>query len=147
MGGALAAIAPTAAGAGVTIDTDVTAPCVVAGDAPRLRQVVDNLLANALRYAPKGTEIAVRLEREGERWRLSVRDQGPGIPVEHRESVFQPFHRVEPKGAGTGLGLAVVQEVAKRHGGRAWVADAQGPGAQVVLELPVEGPGTTTAAA
>lgn len=132
-------------GVWVTVEGPEPAPCTF--HASSVRQAVDNLLANALRYAPRGTEIAVRLEREGERWRLSVRDRGPGIPAEHRESVFQPFHRVEPKGAGTGLGLAVVQEVAKRHGGRAWVADAQGPGAEVVLELPVEGPGTTTAAA
>ncbi|WP_375768430.1 HAMP domain-containing histidine kinase [Archangium gephyra] len=132
-------------GVWVTVEGPEPAPCTF--HASSVRQAVDNLLANALRYAPKGTEIAVRLEREGERWRLSVRDQGPGIPAEHRESVFQPFHRVEPKGAGTGLGLAVVQEVAKRHGGRAWVADARGPGAEVVLELPVEGPGTSTAAA
>jgi len=132
-------------GVWVTVEGPEPAPCTF--HASSVRQAVDNLLANALRYAPKGTEIAVRLEREDERWRLSVRDQGPGIPAEHRESVFQPFHRLEPKGAGTGLGLAVVQEVAKRHGGRARVVDVEGPGAEVVLELPVEGPDTSTAAA
>ncbi|ATB43212.1 two-component sensor histidine kinase [Cystobacter fuscus] len=127
-----------ARGVWVVVEGPEPAPCTF--HAASVRQAVDNLLANALRYAPKGTELSVRLEHEGTRWRLSVRDRGPGIPVEHRESVFLPFHRVEPNGSGTGLGLAVVQEVAKRHGGRAWVAEATGPGAEVVLELPAEGP-------
>ncbi|PTL83102.1 HAMP domain-containing sensor histidine kinase [Vitiosangium sp. GDMCC 1.1324] len=132
-------------GVWVTVDGPEPAPCAFHGAS--VRQAVDNLLANALRYAPKGTEISVRLAHEGNGWRLSVRDRGPGIPVEHRQSVFQPFHRVEPKGEGTGLGLAVVQEVAKRHGGRAWVAEVEGSGAEVVLELPESGPGPATAVA
>ncbi len=143
---AAAAARAEAEGRGVwmMVEGPETAPCTF--HAASVRQAVDNLLANALRYAPKGTELSVRLMREATRWRLSVRDRGPGIPVEHREAVFLPFHRVEPTGAGTGLGLAVVQEVAKRHGGRAWVAEVEGPGAELVLELPAEGPATTTAA-
>jgi signal transduction histidine kinase len=131
-------------GVWVLVEGPESAPCSF--HAASVRQAMDNLLANALRYAPKGTELCVRLAREGNRWRLSVRDRGVGISAEHRESVFLPFHRVEPKGAGTGLGLAVVQEVAKRHGGRAWVAAVEGPGAEVVLELPVEGPPTGASA-
>jgi signal transduction histidine kinase len=132
-------------GVWVTVEGPEPAPCTF--HASSVRQAVDNLLANALRYAPEGTEVAVRLAREGERWRLSVRDQGPGIPAEHREAVFHPFYRVESGGPGTGLGLAVVQEVARRHGGRAWVAEVEGPGAEVLLELSVEGPGPTPPAA
>jgi signal transduction histidine kinase len=125
-------------GVWVTVEGPEPARCVFHG--PSVRQAVDNLLSNGLRYAPPGTELAVRLEREGEVWRLRVRDRGPGIAPEHREAVFQPFYRVEPSGPGTGLGLAVVQEVARRHGGRAWVAQPLGPGAEVVLELPAAGP-------
>ncbi len=129
-----------ARGVWVTVEGPEPAPC--AFHVSSVRQAVDNLLANALRYAPEGTEVAVRLTLEEGRWRLSVRDGGPGIAPAHREAVFQPFFRVESKGPGTGLGLSVVQEVAKRHGGRAWVADGEVPGTEVVLELPAGGPGS-----
>jgi signal transduction histidine kinase len=125
-------------GVWVTVDAPGPAPCVL--HASSVRQALDNLLANALRFAPRGTEISLRAERRDTLWRVSVRDRGPGIPVEHREKVFAPFYRVETSGPGTGLGLAVVEEVARRHGGRAYVADTQGPGAELVLELPEAGP-------
>ena len=125
-------------GVWITVEGPEPAPCSF--HAASVRQALDNLLANALRYAPKGTEIAARLAHEAGVWRLSVRDAGPGIPAEHRESVFQPFFRVETKGPGTGLGLAVVREVARRHGGRALVAPTDGPGTELVLELPESGP-------
>jgi signal transduction histidine kinase len=136
---AAAAARAEAEGRGVWILVEGPEPSPCTFHAPSVRQAVDNLLANALRYAPKGTEIRARLAREADVWRISVRDQGPGIPPEHREAVFRPFYRVEPGGSGTGLGLAVVHEVARRHGGRAFVADVT-PGAEVVLELPTEGP-------
>lgn len=125
-------------GVWVTVDAPEPAPCAI--NASSVRQAVDNLLANALRYAPSGTEVTLRAERRDGVWRVSVRDRGPGIPLEHREKVFVPFYRVEAHGRGTGLGLAVVQEVARRHGGRAYVADTEGPGAEVVMELPEAGP-------
>lgn len=130
-----------AEGRGVWLTVEGPRPAPGTFHAPSVRQAVDNLLSNALRFAPRGTEIALRLEHLGEGWRLSVRDRGPGIPREHREAVFAPFYRVEPAGPGTGLGLAVVQEVARRHGGRAYVADTEGLGAEVVLELPGLGAG------
>nr|WP_225937174.1 HAMP domain-containing sensor histidine kinase [Myxococcus sp. RHSTA-1-4] len=121
---------------GVWVTVEAPAPASCRFHAGSVRQAVDNLLANALRFAPSGTEITLRAERQGKTWRLSVRDRGPGIPPEHREKVFTPFYRVESAGRGTGLGLAVVAEVARRHGGHAYVADVPGPGAEVVLELP-----------
>ena len=129
-------------GAWITVEGPEPAPCAFHGAS--VRQAMDNLLANALRYAPSGTEISVRLEHEGTGWRLSVRDRGPGIPAEHWESVFQPFFRADAKGTGTGLGLAVVQEVARRHGGRAYVTPVAAPGTQLVLELPEAGPALAT---
>ncbi|ATB32741.1 two-component sensor histidine kinase [Melittangium boletus DSM 14713] len=128
-------------GVWITVEGPEPAPC--AFHAASVRQAMDNLLANALRYAPPGTEISVRLEQEEARWRLSVRDRGPGIAAEHWESVFQPFFRGDAKGAGTGLGLAVVQEVARRHGGLAYVTRVDAPGTQLVLELPEAGPSLT----
>ncbi|WP_434389714.1 sensor histidine kinase [Melittangium boletus] len=129
-------------GVWITVEGPEPAPC--AFHAASVRQAMDNLLANALRYAPSGTEISVRLAHAGAGWRLSVRDRGPGIPAEHWDTVFQPFFRAEPKGAGTGLGLAVVREVAHRHGGRVQVVPVEAPGTEVVLELPEAGPARTS---
>jgi signal transduction histidine kinase len=115
---------------------DTPRPAVARVNATALRQAVDNLLSNALRFAPRGTPIRARLERHGETWRLSVRDEGPGIPEAQREAVFAPFHRVD-RGGGSGLGLAIVSEVLRQHGGRAFAeAPTSGQGACVVLELP-----------
>jgi signal transduction histidine kinase len=107
-------------------------------DAGSLRQAMDNLLGNALKFSTAHGEIHVKLVEDAGRYRVSVRDAGPGIPPEEREAVFEPFHRGEGVGAkpGSGLGLAVVREVAKRHGGRAYVSPAEGLGAELVLELP-----------
>ncbi|HSP76989.1 MAG TPA: ATP-binding protein, partial [Myxococcaceae bacterium] len=105
-------------------------------DAGGVRQAVDNLLSNALKFSPKGREIHVRLWREQERSRLSVADEGPGIPEGERESVFSPFRRLSGDKPGAGLGLAIVREVAQRHGGRVWVEPGLARGATLVLELP-----------
>ncbi|PTL85657.1 HAMP domain-containing sensor histidine kinase [Vitiosangium sp. GDMCC 1.1324] len=102
-----------------------------------VRQAVDNLLANALKFSPKGGEIRVRLWRERERLRISVADEGPGIPPSEREAVFAPFRRLPGSEPGAGLGLAIVREVARRHGGRVWVEPATVRGAELVLELPI----------
>lgn len=101
-----------------------------------LRQVVDNLLSNALKFAPEGSEVVVRAEVKDGAFTLSVRDVGPGIPEAERETVFEPFHRVRGGPPGTGLGLAIVREVARRHGGRAFVAPTT-PGAELVVTFPV----------
>jgi signal transduction histidine kinase len=124
---------------GVWVTVEAPRPAVCSFHSSSMRQALDNLLANALRFAPRGTEITLRAERRESLWRVSVRDGGPGIPTAHREKVFTPFYRVESSGPGTGLGLAVVEEVARRHGGRAYVAETQGPGAELVMELPDAG--------
>ncbi|MBZ4333507.1 sensor histidine kinase KdpD [Corallococcus sp. AS-1-12] len=128
---------------GLLIHLDAPAGVEAPFDAGSLRQAVDNLLGNALKFAPKGGDIHVRLAEESGRLRVSVRDTGPGIPLAEHDAVFEPFHRVagaEPS-PGAGLGLAIVREVARRHGGRAYVAPGTAPGAELVLELPVVAPG------
>jgi signal transduction histidine kinase len=101
-----------------------------------LRQAVDNLISNALRFAPRGTAVRLELSRGKGVCRLTVSDEGPGIPPEQREAVFAPFHRGE-RGGGSGLGLAIVSEVARLHGGRALAEEPPGGrGARVVIELP-----------
>lgn len=98
-----------------------------------IRRAIDNLLSNALKYARSTIELRIA-RKDGEEIEVSVRDDGPGIPEAERELVFEPFHRVRGSAEGAGLGLALVREVARLHGGRAYVQPSAS-GANVVIEL------------
>jgi two-component system OmpR family sensor kinase len=116
-------------------------PSVVVGDENRLRQVVANLLGNAVRHTPEGSPIEVAVGRDGPVAVLEVRDHGAGIPPGHAEKVFERFYRVDSsrarhQGGGSGLGLSIVAAVASAHGGRVGVAETPGGGATFRLELP-----------
>ncbi|MBL8941328.1 MAG: HAMP domain-containing histidine kinase, partial [Archangium sp.] len=126
---------PLAAQRQVTVVLEGPPAFVVSAHAVSIRQAVDNLLSNALKFAPDGSRVAVKLDRVGELVRIAVIDEGSGIPEAEREAIFEPFHRVRGGPPGTGLGLAIVREVARRHGGRAFVAPTS-PGAEVVIEFP-----------
>jgi two-component system OmpR family sensor kinase len=126
-----------------TIALSAPASALVCGDAPQLRQVLANLLRNALTHTPPGTPIEVAVERGGRDARivtLSVRDHGPGIPPAARERLFERFWRAEhgrERGrAGAGLGLAIVSAIVAAHHGRVGVRDAPGGGAVFFVELP-----------
>ena len=116
--------------------------CTVRADRGALRQILLNLLDNAVKYGPVSQTVTIRLERRGDRVRLSVEDQGPGVPPVHRNRVFEPFYRLEhgteSAVAGSGIGLAVVRELVEMHGGQTWVESAAGGGARFVVELPVD---------
>lgn len=105
-------------------------------DAEAMQQVLANLLDNALRVSPEGAAVTVRAAREGDRVALSVEDQGPGVPEAERALVFEPFHRLDRGGRGAGLGLAIVRDIARRHGGEARVEAADGGGARFVVTWP-----------
>jgi PAS domain S-box-containing protein len=114
-------------------------PIQVVADAAKVERIVENLLANAARHTDPGTPIWVRVEPR-DRWALlCVDDAGPGIPAEQRESIFRPFQR-GPGGAtyapGSGVGLALVAQLASLHEGRAWVEDRAGGGASFRVLLP-----------
>jgi signal transduction histidine kinase len=119
----------------VTISITGADSCVASANAESVRQALDNLLSNALKFAPDGSTIVVTVKLETGRLMLSVKDQGPGIPEAEREIVFEPFHRVRGGPPGTGLGLTIVREIATRHGGRSYVAPST-QGAEIVLEFP-----------
>lgn len=103
------------------------APVVVEGDRNTLRAMLENLLDNALRYAVDPTPISLRAYRQGTDAVLEVEDQGPGIPAEERERVFDRFYRGEGASeGGTGLGLAIVRRIAQSHGGRVELLEATG---------------------
>lgn len=112
-------------------------------DGSMLQQILVNLLDNALKHAPPRSTVEVRLRRdEDPSWfRLEVVDAGPGVPVEERERVFEPFHRLgtelRREHAGVGIGLAIVKHGVEAHGGRVWVESATPTGARFVVRLPV----------
>jgi two-component system, OmpR family, sensor kinase len=123
----------------------LTAPdsAAVVGDPDRLRQVVDNLLVNALRHTPAGSPIEVTLLQHDGVAEISVVDHGAGIPAEARERVFEPFYRADPSRSratgGQGLGLAIVATIVRAHGGDVGVGDGFDGGARFWVRLPTAG--------
>jgi PAS domain S-box-containing protein len=115
------------------------APVEIAVDAAKVERIVENLLVNASRHTPPGTPIWVRVDRHHPGALLTVSDAGPGVPVEQRERIFQPFHRgpgATTHAPGSGVGLALVAQFAGLHGGRAWVEPRAGGGASFQVLLP-----------
>ena len=118
-------------------------PAAVTGDPDGLRRMLSNLIDNAARYAR--SRVAVSVGTSGKNARLSVTDDGPGIPAADRERAFGRFSRLEADrsrdsddAGGAGLGLAIVRATAQAHGGSAWLEDA-GPGLRAVVLLPADG--------
>ena len=106
-----------------------------------LLRIVENLLANSMKHTPPGTDILVRAAPADGGVELAVADSGPGVPAESREAVFELFTRGNSTHApGTGIGLSLVAQFAALHGGRAWVEDAPGGGADFRVWLPARHP-------
>jgi signal transduction histidine kinase len=128
----------------MTVDSRLDASVVVLLDRGALRQILLNLLDNAVKYGPAGQTIVVGSEVSGDRARLWVEDEGPGIPHEHRQRVWEPYVRLsrqaEATTGGSGIGLSVVRELVSLHGGRTRVEGAPGGGARIVIELPLTQP-------
>jgi signal transduction histidine kinase len=116
-------------------------PVTVDGDRVALRQAAANLLANAVRLAPQGSRIEVATRVEGDIVALSVSDQGPGIPPEHRNLVFQRFWRGDAAAARTdgrsGLGLAIVDQICREHKGSVELSESGDGGSTFTLRLPI----------
>jgi two-component system phosphate regulon sensor histidine kinase PhoR len=124
---------------------DVSIPPVVPkvnGDGERTRQVLLNLLDNAIKYSPYGGRIEVGLTPAGDQLRFSVHDEGLGIPVGEQERIFDKFYRLDPdqrRGiGGTGLGLYICRELVRSMHGRIWVESEPGKGTTFAFELPAE---------
>jgi len=116
-------------------------PATVLGDRVRLRQIVDNLLANVRAHTPPGTPAAVSVTRRNGSAEISVTDAGPGLDEEHLEHLFERFYRADPSRArasgGVGLGLAIVAAVAEAHGGTASASSRPGEGTTIAIALPL----------
>jgi len=129
------------AGARLLLAEGEAAP--VMGDADRLVQVVVNLLSNAVKFSPTGGVVHVSVIPEARIVRLSVRDEGPGVPESFRARIFTKFAQADGSDTrqrgGTGLGLVIAREIAERHGGRLWFESAPGAGATFHLDLPLAG--------
>jgi signal transduction histidine kinase len=111
----------------------------IRGDRARLRQVLGNLIDNAVKYSPEGGEVDVRAFAADGGVRVSVRDAGPGIPRVHQARIFEKFGRVDIPGSskpGTGLGLFIARSIAEAHGGTLEVSSLPREGATFVLTLP-----------
>lgn len=103
-----------------------------------MRQAIDNLLSNALTHAPNGSTIFVEMTPNKSFWQIKIRDEGVGVAPEDAERIFEPFYRgaKEKQGQGAGLGLSIVQEIMRRHGGTVALEPGNGLGATFVLEVP-----------
>ncbi len=124
----------------ISIDGNVTQP--MSADKERIRQVLINLLINAIKYSPKADTIVVRLHEEANNVVVSVEDFGPGIPKEAQTRIFERFFRVR-RGAkdynvkGLGLGLYIALEIIKAHKGKLWVESTEGKGSTFLFSLPI----------
>jgi signal transduction histidine kinase len=133
---------PLAEAADVRVELAVEEGITVAADRNALRQMLLNLLDNAVKYGPPGQSVVVGCGRAGKPVRFWVDDEGTGIAPSDRRRIFRPYYRRKRDArsavAGSGIGLAVVRELASLHGGRVWVEDGTGGGARFVVELPVQ---------
>ena len=126
--------------AGLALTSDLPEETVLMGDPRQLRLLVRNLLENAVQYTPSGGHVQVSLATEDRHAIFQVKDDGPGIPADAREKVFERFYRVDPGRSrdrgGTGLGLAIVKHIAERHHGDVRVTSELGQGSLFEVRLP-----------
>lgn len=116
------------------------APDEILADEGLLKQLLINLVSNALKYTPSGKCVRLKAVREENFLRFEIRDEGPGIPEDEREKIFDKYHRIfSEQKEGTGLGLAIAKEIVEFHEGRIWVESEAGMGSTFVVLLPVGG--------
>jgi two-component system OmpR family sensor kinase len=125
------------------IELRAVSPVTVMGDASQLRQVLGNLVRNALVHTPAGTRIELSVQVVGSDAEVEVRDHGHGLPTDDTDALFERFWRADPgrgRGrAGAGLGLSIVAAIVAAHGGHVSAANADGGGAVFTIRLPVSG--------
>lgn len=135
IGDAIASFAPGAERAGVDLRADVTGVPDLSLDPTRIRQVIDNLLANALRYTPAGGSVRIEVVPSAEEVRVSVRDTGRGMTPDETARVFERFVKSLDSG-GSGLGLAIAKSLVEAHGGTINAESTPGAGTTITFTLP-----------
>ena len=137
---AVEALAPVAAASGVTLALAATARVRVQGNPTALGRVIRNLIDNAVRHAPSGSEVRVEVSADGKP-SVTVVDEGPGFPAGFSTEAFERFTRADASRTrttgGAGLGLAIARGLIEAHGGRIWIEEP--PGGRVAFELPQNG--------
>jgi signal transduction histidine kinase len=150
---AIDAFAPLARVRRAKVEANIEPGLVARVDPRGLRQIVLNLLDNAVKYGPLGQTVTVGLAGAPGTVTITVDDKGPGVPKNEREKIWDPYVRLsraaESAAGGSGIGLSIVRELVRLHEGRAWVEDAPGGGARFVVEFPrvnvrVENPAAAT---
>jgi signal transduction histidine kinase len=140
----VALVGPTAQAAGVDLVNAVPADLYLASDRRALKQVMINCVENAVKFSPRGAEVALGASLEGEAVRLTIADRGCGIPAEHLEKVIEPFYRAHTRGdaavasvGGTGIGLALVHRYMLSMNGRLEIDSREGEGTTISLIFPL----------
>lgn len=130
---------PLAEERGIRLSARAPIPTAVAGDPARLRQLVTNLLENAIRFTNPGGSVTVAIERVGDRVRLRVADTGIGIPADHLPFIFDRFYQADParSSSGCGLGLSICRWIVDAHGGSIETASRLGQGTEFTVTLPL----------
>ena len=125
---------------GIVVELELVSPGHVRADPLRLRQVLDNLISNAVKFSPPQKRVSVSALATTATWRIAVADQGPGLTAQDRQRLFQDFARLSARPTGdeksTGLGLAIARRVVEAHGGRIGVDSEPGRGATFWFTLP-----------
>jgi signal transduction histidine kinase len=113
--------------------------CFILANAPRINQVISNILSNSIKYSPEGSTVHVQVESDDERHSVSIRDEGMGVPPEDLAHIFDRFYRVDKARSramgGTGLGLAIAKEIMEAHGGSIHAASTPGEGTTMTLRF------------
>jgi len=135
---AIASHAEAALAKSIDLGFEPGGPMPIHGHSGLLRELVGNLIDNAVRYTPGGGRITARLARDGDGIMFRVEDSGAGIPAAEREQVFERFYRrLETGGEGSGLGLAIVREIVEAHDGTIELGErVPAPGLVVTVRLP-----------
>ena len=131
----------TAEGKNIELLVGGKAPRPVHGDPELLGTALRNLIENAIRYSPDNTKVGIGMAVKGDTVRISVKDQGPGIPEDEQDRIFERFYRVDParsrQTGGTGLGLSIVKHIVGQHGGEVTLWSQPGSGSTFTIALPI----------
>jgi heavy metal sensor kinase len=124
-----------------TVVVDATSHVTVSADRLVLREAVTNVLDNAIKYGPDGSTVTMRVDSVGDEGLLAIADEGPGVPREHRDRIFNRFFRIDEARSrdrgGAGLGLAIAKWAVEIHGGRITVHERRGGGSEFRIHLPL----------